>query len=351
MKKRIAVIGGGIYGVTVACRLSEKYSVDLFEEKEDILMAASGINQFRLHRGYHYPRSKETTLSSLKSEPKFREVYKAAIIDNFEHYYAISKENSLTTKEQYITFLKKFGLEYSEEYPLALDKSSVEFCIKAKESNIDPKALYKLCWEKLKKQKVNVLLKHRATKEILEKYDHVIVCAYANINLLLDKKSNAAQNYQFELCEKILVYLPKEFKNQSLVIMDGPFGCIDPYGKSDLFLLGHVAHAIHQSNIGQIPIFDKKYEGLINNGIIKKPFSTNFQRFIKSMELYIPKIREAVYYGSFFTFRAVIPKKESTDERLHYTSVVDKKTITVFSGKIANCVEAADEVSLILGRG
>ena len=132
--------------------------------------------------------------------------------------------------------------------------------------------------------------------------------------------------------------------------MDGPFGCLDPYGKSDLFLLGHVNHAIHESNIGKIPLFDKKYEKLINNGIIKKPFKTHFQKFIKSMELYMPKIRQAEYFGSFFTFRVVVPKKESTDERLHYTSVVNKKIITVFSGKIANCVEAAEEVSLIIDR-
>src|SRR3989344_9592713 len=135
MRKKIAVIGGGIYGITVACRLSEKYSVDLFEENEDILMGASGINQFRLHRGYHYPRSEETTLSALKSEPKFKEEYREAIIDDFEHYYAISKKDSLTSGSQYLAFLKKFGLEYSEEYPVSIDKSLVELCIKAKESN------------------------------------------------------------------------------------------------------------------------------------------------------------------------------------------------------------------------
>ena len=348
MKKKIAVIGGGIYGITVACRLSEKYSVDLFEENEDILMGASGINQFRLHRGYHYPRSEETTLSALKSEPKFREEYREAIIDDFEHYYVIAKKDSLTSGDQYISFLKKFGLEYTEESPVTIDKSSIDLCVKAKESNIDPKILYRICWEKLNKQKVNVLLKNRATEEILEKYDHVIVCTYANINSLL--KNDSSQDYQFELCEKILAYLPKEFKNQSIVVMDGPFGCLDPYGRSDLFLLGHVTHAIHQSNIGRMPMFDKKYVNLINNDVIKKPFSTNFQKFIESMGKYMPKIREAKYFGSFFTFRVVVPKKESTDERLHYTSVVDKKIITVFSGKIANCVEAAEEVTSIIDR-
>ena len=71
--KNIAVVGGGIFGVTTAVKLAKSgHKVDLFEKENDILQAASGINQYRLHRGHHYPRSKETTLSSLNTEPKFR---------------------------------------------------------------------------------------------------------------------------------------------------------------------------------------------------------------------------------------------------------------------------------------
>ena len=53
---KIAIVGGGIFGLTIAAVLGKNgFSVDLFEEKKDVFMAASGINQFRLHRGYHYP--------------------------------------------------------------------------------------------------------------------------------------------------------------------------------------------------------------------------------------------------------------------------------------------------------
>ena len=54
---RCAVVGGGIYGVTVATKLKVSgYDVDLYESDSQILNRASGINQYRLHRGYHYPR-------------------------------------------------------------------------------------------------------------------------------------------------------------------------------------------------------------------------------------------------------------------------------------------------------
>ena len=72
---KIAVIGGGIFGVTTAIRLAKNHHVDLYEKNSDILQSASGINQYRLHRGYHYPRSNETALSSLKSEILFKKEF------------------------------------------------------------------------------------------------------------------------------------------------------------------------------------------------------------------------------------------------------------------------------------
>ncbi|RZD44075.1 MAG: hypothetical protein CXT78_07170 [Thaumarchaeota archaeon] len=48
---KIAVVGGGIFGVTTAIRLANNHDVDLYEKNSDILESASGINQYRLHRG------------------------------------------------------------------------------------------------------------------------------------------------------------------------------------------------------------------------------------------------------------------------------------------------------------
>lgn len=60
--------------MTIAATLGkEGFSVDLFEEKRDVFMSASGINQFRLHKGYHYPRSIETIFKS-KEELLTKEV-------------------------------------------------------------------------------------------------------------------------------------------------------------------------------------------------------------------------------------------------------------------------------------
>ena len=85
---KIAVIGAGLFGATVAIKLADNgFEVDLFEKENDILQAASGINQYRLHRGYHYPRSKETGKSSREAHPLFNEHYGEAVIDGHSHYY------------------------------------------------------------------------------------------------------------------------------------------------------------------------------------------------------------------------------------------------------------------------
>ena len=60
MGAKIAVAGAGIYGATAAIRLAEHgHQVHLFDPL-GLLRAASAINQYRVHAGYHYPRSPET---------------------------------------------------------------------------------------------------------------------------------------------------------------------------------------------------------------------------------------------------------------------------------------------------
>ena len=77
----------------------------------------------------------------------------------------------------------------------------------------------------------------------------VVNCTYSNKNeLSIDKK-----DLQFELCEKLVIKLPKKFRNKSFVIMDGPFMCIDPYGDTDYHVMGNVVHAIHNRNISNFP--------------------------------------------------------------------------------------------------
>ncbi|MBI4160655.1 MAG: FAD-binding oxidoreductase [Candidatus Yanofskybacteria bacterium] len=340
---RVAVVGGGIFGVTAAIKLAGAgFSVDLFEKEKDILMAASGINQFRLHRGYHYPRSAETIRDCLRAEASFLKEYGGAVIADDHHHYCIAKEDSLIHHNDYVKICNGFGLGFVEARPALVNHDRIGVTIKGEEKRIDPDKLRKLCWRKLKTAGINVKLKEVATAAKMKGYDFRVIATYASLNELLPVKKR--RDYQFELCEKPVVKLPREFNRQCLVVMDGPFMCVDPMGGTGNFLLGNVVHAIHRTNIGKKPEFDKKFGPLLNRGIIRNPPITNFKKFIESGSEFIPGLAKAKHVGSMFTFRTVMPNKEKTDERPTVVTKIDNKTVTIFSGKIGNCVEAADEI-------
>lgn len=339
----IAVVGAGIFGITSAVKLAQGgHRVDLFEKEKDILMAASGINQFRLHRGYHYPRSEETIKECMRTETGFLKEYGSAVISSDHHYYCISREDSLIHHSDYIRVCKNFGLDFIEDRS-GLVNGKISLTIKADEKRIDPIILKKICYRKIRSAGVNLRLGEAATNNKLNKYDFAVIAAYASINSLLP--FHKQRDYQFELCEKPVVKLPREFSNKCLVIMDGPFMCIDPFGRTGNFLLGNVVHAIHQTNIGENPEFDKKFKPLLNKGLIRNPPVTNFKKFIESGTKFIPELAKARHIGSMFTFRTVLPRLEKTDARPTLVSRIDNKTAAVFSGKISSCVEAAEKVA------
>ena len=341
---KVAVIGGGIFGVTAAFKLAEHYKVDLFEKNDDLLKAASDVHHCRIHLGYHYPRSDVTVSEVSRAQNSFNKEFSDAIINDTENYYCISKRNSLITAEEYIEFCERHGLEFTKSSLDIIDNEQIDLCVKVKEKLYDYEKLKEICWKKLNKNNVNVLLKKEATQEILENYDFRVLCIYADFNKLLESFPESQQDFQYEVCEKVFVKLPPSFNNKSILILDGPFTSIDPVGTTGLFILGNVVHTVHQTNIGKYPYVDSKFLSLLNRGIIKDPPITNYELFIQSAAKFIPEIKKAKHFGSSFCIKAVLPYEQKTDTRPTLVNIVNDRTFTVFSGKIPTCVEVANNV-------
>src|SRR3989338_2676983 len=103
--KHVAVIGGGFFGVMTAIKLAERgFKVTIFERKADILYEASYINQNRMHMGYHYPRSFETAMSSFIFQKAFCNMFREAVVEDFDHYYCVAKKGSMLSSKEYIKF-------------------------------------------------------------------------------------------------------------------------------------------------------------------------------------------------------------------------------------------------------
>lgn len=342
---KIAVIGAGVFGSTIAIKLADNgFDVDLFEKENDILQAASGINQYRLHRGYHYPRSKETGESSRQAYPLFREEYGESIIEKNDHYYCIPKKDSKVSGREYLKFCKESGLNYSKTKLPHFNGELIDLIIKGEETLVDPNKLKKIISEKISKRRINLLLNYTFSAREIDGYDMVVNSTYANLNWILEKYPEAKKEYQFEVCEKPVLRLPQSFKGLSSVVMDGPFFCIDPYSETDYHVMGNVVHAIHATNVGLFPQVPDHIAPFLNKGIIKNPSNSRIEKFIESASYFMPEIKKAEHIGSMFTVRTVLPRVDHTDERPTIVNRLNQKIVNVFSGKLGNCVQAANQV-------
>src|SRR5664279_1930466 len=89
MRAKVAVAGAGVYGATIAISLAGAgHDVRLFDPL-GILRAASAINQYRIHSGYHYPRSPETIRETLEARVEFLNTFAPAIVRDSLHYYCL----------------------------------------------------------------------------------------------------------------------------------------------------------------------------------------------------------------------------------------------------------------------
>ena len=336
------VVGGGIFGLTSAIELSNNgYLVDVKEKSNDIMCGATSINQYRLHKGYHYPRSKETAQECLDGLYSFKRKYEDCVVNgDITHMYSIASEDSLINGDEYKEFLDDMKLSYEEREPMP----NCDLTIVADEELFCPKKLTESLEKKIQSSYINVEL----NTEVIDleywkkEYDVVVIATYSDINQLLDDK----KWYQFELCEKPVVKLPKIFENTSIVIMDGPFMCLDPYG-DEYHVLGNVKHAIHMWNNGTEPFWDSEYTKYINKGLIKnpKPELTKIDKFIESGVKYFgDEFADLEHIGSMYTFRVVLADRDHDDARPTLVNHEGDNVYTLFSGKIDTCVEASKEL-------
>lgn len=344
--RNIAVVGAGIFGVTTAVRLSHAaHRVTLFEQKNDILGCASLCNQYRLHRGYHYPRSPETAEACVKGTEQFKAAYPECVVENIrQHYCIVGDGRSKINGEQFLAFCDTLGLRYRHVSLDILHMEKFDVCVEVDETVFDWDVLRRLCKQALAESTVRMRLGRRFTREMFDDFDLVVVATYARSNELLAGLPRAQRDYQFEVCEKLILQLPPTFARNGVVIMDGPFMCIDARGFSNQHLMGNVVHAIHKTLVGKVPQVPPEYRRVLDNGITVAPKITNFEKFIESAREFY-RLDPVEHVGSMYTIRTVLPDTDDTDERPTIVSRASDRIISVFSGKIPTCIAAADEIA------
>jgi hypothetical protein len=334
MNARVAVAGAGIYGATVAIRLAEQgHKVHLFDPL-GVLRAASAVNQYRVHAGYHYPRSPETIRETLEARAEFMRAFEPAIVRNSRHYYAIPKQGSLTSPELYEHVMKEHGLPLKPCRPHWMNFDFIERCYEVEENIYDSSVLREMIETRI--QALGIPFEREAfTSEMRGEYDFVVWATYG-----LGPSRKAFKIAKFQVAEKMLIELPRALQHLALVVVDGPFTAFDPYGNSTRSLFGSAKNTNHWTTTNPNEPVPEPYAGILNEPEFRPVPFTRFDAMRLDCCESVPGARDAKYIGSRFTIRVVEDNPEH-DRRILYIREGAPGEIHIFSGKVVSAVKAA----------
>lgn len=331
---RVAVAGAGIYGTTTAIRLAESgHTVHLFDPL-GVMQAASAINQYRVHSGYHYPRSAETIDEILRARGEFIDIFAPAIVRTSRHYYAIPRQHSLTGPDEYEAVMKKHGLPLRSCRPPWMNFDFIERCYEVDEQIYDPEALRTLVKNRM--GALNIKFEQRVfTAGMRQDYDCVVWATYG-----MGPSRAIFRGAKFQVAEKILIELPAELQGVALVIVDGPFTAFDPYGSSLQSLFGSAKNTNHWTTTDPDEAIPERYAPLMNLPSFQPVEFTNFDAMRNDCCLAVPTAKHAVYCGSRFTMR-VVEDNPGEDRRILHMKEGAPGEFHIFSGKVVSAVKAA----------
>lgn len=355
---RVAVIGAGIFGCSAALELSKRgFEVVIFERAGDILQGASTTNHLRHHYGYHYPRSKETALESINARKSFEEEYGECVVDGFPAYYAVAKEGSKSTPEEFLRFCDELGLKYEivNPIPKIFNASKIALCVKTPEPAYDPFILKTIVTKKIKNSKINLrpnseivggkvvgkkkILKVKQGSEILEEeVDFVVSAIYSNFNKINSWFGLPKKTFRYDLMELLDMELP--FKERvAAMVVDGDFSTFVPSGKPGVVRLGHVREVRLKTVVS---------DDIDTDALIKENNLSKKNDILRESIPYYPFLKDAKFIKSVFIVRIVKAGVESTDKRPSEVTDHGKGIFSIFGGKVITAVATAKELADIM---
>ena len=334
MSARIAVAGAGIYGSYAAIRLAESgHTVDLFDPL-GVLRAASDINQFRIHSGYHYPRSTETIQEILQARAEFISAFPGAIVRKTHHYYAIPHQGSLTPPDAYEEIMARHHLPLRRCQPEWMDFDFIDRCYEVDENVYDPQTLRSMLEARICSLKIK-FHNRPFVPSLRDRYDFVVYATYG-----LGPSRGMFRCAKYQVAEKMLVEMPPSLRHIALVVVDGPFTAFDPYGNSAFAQFGSAKNTNHWTTRDPDEPIPEPYASVLNRPEYQPVSFTRFEAMRTDACLAVPCAGQARYIGSRFTVR-VVEDDPQQDRRILYIQEKKPGEIHIFSGKVVSAVKAA----------
>jgi FAD dependent oxidoreductase len=350
---KILVIGGGLFGCSVAIELArnKSFQVTIVEKEFDIMMNASKVNHNRLHLGYHYLRSIPTAVQSIEGLLSFMFNYGEAVITQFPNYYAIAKKGSKTSADEFIGFCHEVGIGYDDEFPDAsiMNREKIEASFKVPEPIFDYDRLKSSVKKSIGRNKIELRLNTHVKKlekkqfgfslELngkVEEFDVVVNSTYVNVNYFTKALNLPEEKLLFE--DVVIPFFLYPSNKFGLTIMDGEFCSVMPKGSNqNEFLLYHVKYSVLDHCFG--------YSNQLNQ-------NDNIEEYIrliyeKSSEFY-PFLKKVNNFGRWRTIRTV--HENNSDARVTELFSFDEldNYFVILSGKISTCMQVALRLRHIL---
>jgi L-2-hydroxyglutarate oxidase LhgO len=175
------VIGAGFYGSALAAYLLESRGfkrILVLEQEREILSRASRKNQARVHNGYHYPRSFTTAFRSRVNLPRFLEGFSDAVETNFTKLYAIARQDSKISPQQFERFCSDIGAPLeaaAPEHRGLFNANLVSAVYVAEEYVFDADSLSHWASSKLTSPGIELRLSHQVTQVEADSKGHLTV--------------------------------------------------------------------------------------------------------------------------------------------------------------------------------
>lgn len=345
------IIGAGIFGLYAAwCAGKKGERVLVLEKAKEAFSKASVINQARIHRGYHYPRSFSTALATAAYVERFLKEFDFAINRQFEQIYAISRQFSYTGKSEYERFCAAAGIRCEEiDIQRYFDPTFIEAAYSTDEYSVDMIKVREYLLQKLA-EFPNVDIWYSASTTTVEKdAEHyrlfvtratgemsliqtakVMNITYANLNQIIDQFAYQPQALKYEYAEMALCRVSQELLQVGITVMDGPFFSLMPFGSSGLHSLSAVSYTPHKV----------RYSGI--EEIVAPP--TRFPEMRQLAKKFLRPEFDMQYERSMFTTKTTLQKTELDDARP--TCIIEHSTapyfVSILSGKLNTIFDLED---------
>lgn len=358
----VLIIGGGFYGCVVAAVLGEQgMSVLLCEEKEDIMLRASGINQGRVHNGYHYARSILTAIRCHHHYSRFVEQFKRCIIDDFVKLYAVPVHASKISASQFFQFAKNIGAPISRaatKHQKLFNPALIDDVYECVECVFDINQMREICRERMLESGVDIALS-TTVHSVQESASglkatffsggtdgqvtasRVFNCSYSQLNALLHNSKLPLIPLKHEIAEMVHVAIPEEIRGLGITLVCGPFFSLMPLD-GNLYTFSHVRYTPHQSWVDDFR-YESPYYIFAN---YKK--NSNYLFMKKDAARYAPALSRLEHHRSVWELKSTLPASEMDDSRpiLFSTNHGIEGLSCILGAKFDNVYDALDQITM-----